>query len=185
MMMFTTILALSTALVTAASGQPFFGPHQSASCGDIDVIFTGLPPYHPLVESQGFNPTEVDAGLRADAEAVVAAGYNLRVVLMGPEVPITVLENQIRNGSHVWDGTGIGYGVRGSHLVNLTSRFTDIVGLYRHEAPFAPMVFDYSFTTAKWAIEKQWPLAENCTETPGVDLVSFGSTTLAQFVPRP
>lgn len=53
---------------------------------------------------------------------------------MGPEQPISVLANQT-NGIH-WDGTGIGYGVRGSHLENLTVRFTgkstQLVGIRCH-----------------------------------------------------
>lgn len=39
---------------------------------------SGLPPYHPLVTSQGFNGSAVDAGLRGDAADIVKAGYNLR-----------------------------------------------------------------------------------------------------------
>lgn len=40
---------------------------------------------------------------------------------MGPEEPITVLENELRGIS--WDGTGVGYGVRGSSMPELTVRF--------------------------------------------------------------
>ena len=175
--------------------------------GCTNTSHSGLPPYHPLVASQGFDPAQVDAGLRADAASIIAAGYNLRVVLMGPEVDTSVLQKQIRG--HNWDGTGVGYGVRGSRLENLTVRFTggfcsqlfvcpfpvllllvmtfvneavihadrqgaelDIIDLYRREAPQAPIVFDYSFTTAEWAIERRFPLEQNCTGSPGTDLVS-------------
>ena len=41
---------------------------------------------------------------------------------MGPEQNISVLANQI-DGVH-WDGTGVGYGIRGSHREDLTIRFT-------------------------------------------------------------
>ena len=43
------------------------------------------------------------------------------VVLMGPEQPLSVLSGQM-DGIN-WDGTGVGYGVRGSRLENLTLRF--------------------------------------------------------------
>jgi hypothetical protein len=39
---------------------------------------------------------------------------------MGPEQGIEVLEQQMR-GVH-WDGTGVGYGVRGARLSELTVR---------------------------------------------------------------
>jgi hypothetical protein len=42
------------------------------------------------------------------------------VVLMGPEKDISVLGDQVRGTT--WDGTGIGYGVRGSNRVDLTLR---------------------------------------------------------------
>lgn len=41
-------------------------------------IFSGLPPYHPLVIQQGFDPAVVDRALRADAAHILAAGYNLK-----------------------------------------------------------------------------------------------------------
>jgi hypothetical protein len=43
------------------------------------------------------------------------------VVLMGPEESMNVLADQVYGIN--WDGTGVGYGVRGSHLENLTIRF--------------------------------------------------------------
>ncbi|KAH8594316.1 hypothetical protein B0O99DRAFT_687955 [Bisporella sp. PMI_857] len=46
-------------------------------CGEVNIIFTGLPPYQPLVAEQGFNQTLVDHTLRADAAAILKAGYNL------------------------------------------------------------------------------------------------------------
>lgn len=45
--------------------------------------------------------------------------FNL-VVLMGPEQPISVLSDQLEGIN--WDGTGVGFGVRGSPLQNLTVR---------------------------------------------------------------
>ncbi|KIX09399.1 uncharacterized protein Z518_00478 [Rhinocladiella mackenziei CBS 650.93] len=137
-------------------------------CGEVDIIFTGLPPYHPLVIEQGFDPAVVDAALRGDAANILNAGYNLRVVLMGPEQPVSVLASQVQ-GIH-WDGTGVGYGVRGSRLENLTVRLEDIIQLYREKVPRAPTMFDHSPDSALWAIERRFPLSEDCTDAPGTDL---------------
>jgi hypothetical protein len=43
------------------------------------------------------------------------------VVLMGPEQPLSAFDEQVGGGQH-WDGVGMGYGVRGSRLENLTIR---------------------------------------------------------------
>ncbi|KIV91678.1 hypothetical protein PV10_06192 [Exophiala mesophila] len=58
-----------------------FGPRppvRNPGCGDVDVFFTGLPPFHPLVIEQGFDPNMVNNALRRDAAEIVEAGYNLR-----------------------------------------------------------------------------------------------------------
>ena len=166
----------SLALLTTAIAAPHPGPPQSSKptgCGEVDIIFTGLPPYHPLVTSQGFDPAVVDAALRADAARIVASGYNLRVVLVGPEQPVSVLEDQMRGVK--WDGTGVGYGVRGSRREDLTIRLEEIIQLYRDEARWAPIMFDHSPDSAFWAVERHFPLSENCTGSPGTDLVSWPS----------
>lgn len=43
------------------------------------------------------------------------------VVLMGPEQPLDVLADQMTGVD--WDVIGVGYGVRGSRLENVTIRF--------------------------------------------------------------
>lgn len=110
---------------------------------------------------------------------------------MGPEQPLSILDDQMKG--HSWDGTGTGYGVRGSRLQNLTLRFAgkvltisssstekmlildeqriDIQELYRSNSPKARLLYDYSFITALWAIQERFPIAENCTNHPGADLV--------------
>ena len=102
---------------------------------------------------------------------MLAAGYNSRVVLFGPEQPLDVLVEQL-NGIH-WHGTGVGYGVRGSRLENVTIRFEEILDLYREVAPGAQVMFDHSPDSALWAVERYFPLAEDCTDSPGTDLVSL------------
>lgn len=46
--------------------------------------------------------------------------HQTTVVLMGPEKPMSVLEDQLKGIN--WDATGVGYGVRGSPVQNLTVR---------------------------------------------------------------
>jgi hypothetical protein len=89
---------------------------------------------------------------------------------MGPEVPTSTLEQKMRGTR--WDGTGVGYGVRGARLPELTVRLEDVISLYREKTPNAPILFNYSPNSALWAIERRFPLAENCTGKPGRDLVS-------------
>jgi hypothetical protein len=49
---------------------------------------------------------------------------------------------------------------------------TDMISLYRKVAPKGPILFNYSPDSALWAISRKFPLAENCTNSPGKDLVS-------------
>lgn len=39
---------------------------------------SGLPPYHPLVIAQGYDPVGTDKALRADLASSVQGGYNVR-----------------------------------------------------------------------------------------------------------
>lgn len=49
---------------------------------------------------------------------------------MGPEQGISVLENELKGVK--WDGTGVGYGVRGSRRQDLTIRLEGMT-LIHHE----------------------------------------------------
>jgi hypothetical protein len=48
----------------------------------------------------------------------------------------------------------------------------DIISLYRDHEPWGEIIFDMSFTSARWAVQRRFPLASNCTNSPGKDLVS-------------
>ncbi|KAK0751352.1 hypothetical protein B0T18DRAFT_426006 [Schizothecium vesticola] len=141
---------------------------QKFSCGEINVLFTGLPPYHPLVKAQGADPAQVDAALRADAANIRKQGYNLRVILLGPEKNITTLTSYLgipetADGTpRPWDGTGVGFGVRGSAMAQLTVWFEEVVTAFRTGAPRAPIMFDFSPGTAGWAVERHFPIEEDC-----------------------
>jgi hypothetical protein len=93
-------------------------------------------------------------------------------VLFGPEQPASQLASEISKDNVAWDLTGVGFGVRGARSPEITIRLEDIIQLYRDTVPKARIVFDYSPDTAEWAIKRRLPLAGNCTDAPGKDLVS-------------
>ncbi len=67
------------------------------------LLLRGLPPYHPLVTSQGFDPAVVYAGLRADAAQIVASGYNLRGEILWMivlEASQKLTRSSMRSGSY-------------------------------------------------------------------------------------
>ncbi|KAF2639407.1 hypothetical protein P280DRAFT_470781 [Massarina eburnea CBS 473.64] len=142
--------------------------NSTSACGKISVVFTGLPPFHPLVAAQGFNSSQVNAGLRNDAADILAAGYNLKVVLMGPEIPIEILKAESSDRSY--DGAGIGFGVRGSNSLNMTIRMEQILQTFRETNPNAPVVLDQSPVTGIDAVKRRFPLQSNCANSPGQNL---------------
>ncbi|USW50530.1 hypothetical protein Slin15195_G038490 [Septoria linicola] len=137
-------------------------------CGKTDVFFTGLPPYHPLVIAQGYDPAKVEAALKADGANIRKAGYNLRTVLLGPEVPISKLRERMKGIT--WEGTGVGFGERGSNSLELTVQFTKTVNTLKEVSPDAPIVFNRSPNTTLEALGRFVPILGNCDKTPGKDL---------------
>jgi len=97
------------------------------------------------------------------------------VVLFGPEQPVSRITSEIEKDGVNWDVTGVGYGVRGARSPEITVRLEDIIQQFRDKVPKAPIVFDYSPDSAEWAIKRRLPLAGNCTNSPGKDLVSLAS----------
>lgn len=88
-------------------------------CGEVNVILTGLPPNHPTVIEQGWDPTMVANALKADGEAVIAAGYNYLSVLLGPEVDEEATLGAALEGTY-WSVAVTGFGVRGANSSELT-----------------------------------------------------------------
>jgi hypothetical protein len=113
-----TLPLLTTLFASVLALPPGPKPTAPTGCGEVDVIFTGLPPSHPLVLAQGFDPALVNQLLRADAAQIAAAGYNVRVALFGPEQPVSILSDRMKGIK--WEGTGVGFGVRGSNRTDLT-----------------------------------------------------------------
>lgn len=129
----------------------------------------------------------VEAALKADAANIRAAGYNFKskqsqvlnwkdtsltgsAVLVGPETPISKLEERMQ-GIH-WEATGVGYGERGAKDSELTAYFTEIVNLFKKVSPDAPIVFNRSPNTTLEALARFAPITGNCDHAPGKDLVS-------------
>ncbi|KAH7310618.1 hypothetical protein B0I35DRAFT_481924 [Stachybotrys elegans] len=136
-------------------------------CGEVNIFFTGLPAHHPIVAAIGLNTTMVDVMLRRDAARVIAAGYNLKVVHMGPEIDMSVMEEAMQG--QTWHGTGVGYGMRGSQRPDVTIRFEEVLELFRSEASDAPTMFNYNGDTFTWALQRRMPLASDCADSPGID----------------
>ncbi|CAG8974903.1 hypothetical protein HYALB_00006687 [Hymenoscyphus albidus] len=188
MVFFKLLLLLSSVVcVMAAAIERAAPPPMEAGCGELNIIATGLPPFHPIVTQLSFDPKVVEAAIRADAANITKLGYNLKVVLMGPEQDLDVLRTKI--GGTQWQATGVGFGMRGAPREDTTIRFTgglckncapckllgiwlifivDLVNLYRSEVPNAPILFDYSPTTMSWALQRAFRLPADCQ--PGKDL---------------
>lgn len=122
---------------------------------------------------------------------------------MGPEKPLTILEDRLKGIK--WSGTGVGMGIRGSEIPELVVRLEgswscdgerekypspdgkshfldphlltyinfplDIIQTYRDVTPDAHIYFNYMPNTTLWAIQRNFPLSSNCTDSPGKDLV--------------
>ena len=115
---------------------------------------------------------------------MLAAGYNLRVVLMGPEQNISTFASfatvpeTVDGKLRPWDGTGVGFGIRGSASPVVTMWFEQIIQTYRTKAETAPIMFNFTSSTALWAIMRNFPVpAEGCTGKEGRNLVSGGSVS--------
>ncbi|RDW63363.1 hypothetical protein BP6252_10908 [Coleophoma cylindrospora] len=81
----------------------------------INVLYTGLPAYHPLAIAEGWNAALVDEGVRNSTIDLVQAGYNwvvFTVIAAGPEISMDVIAEKIRAKGVEWHVTGIGMGVR-------------------------------------------------------------------------
>ena len=91
-------------------------------------------------------------------------------VLIGPETPISKLEERMQGID--WEVTGVGYGERGANTSELTVQFTETVNLFKKVSPDAPIVFNRSPNTTLEALARFAPIAADCAHAPGKDLVS-------------
>ena len=91
----------------------------------------------------------------ADAQAVINAGYNLKVALAGPEVGVEVLEAEMQGKA--WGGAGIGFGVRSAQDPDMTLLFIDTIDAMRKLPVEGPIVFNYNAKTFLWALQQRIP----------------------------
>jgi hypothetical protein len=90
-----------------------------------------------------------------------------------------------------WHGTGVGYGLRGAAIPELTvqleGKYTkmnslvvvrsssrcliDVLQLYRDRAPDAPFMFNYNPNSFLWSAQRRVPLRSDCAGRPGKLLV--------------
>ncbi|KAJ9608483.1 hypothetical protein H2200_007471 [Cladophialophora chaetospira] len=164
----TALGLLGLVTIAFAGAIPSPAPSSLPGCGEVNVILTGLPPNHPLVIAQGHDPSDIDKGLRADLASAIAGGYNVRMSLQGPEEPISTLEGRMEGTD--WSATMVGAGVRASVLEELTIWLEDVIALYRRAAPKAFIAFNHNAESTLWAIQRRFPLASNCTDSPGTNL---------------
>ncbi|ETS74659.1 hypothetical protein PFICI_13143 [Pestalotiopsis fici W106-1] len=153
------------------------------TCGEVNVFYTGLTAYHPLVISRGFDPVQTDIALRNDTANLVKAGFNVYVLFQGPDQPVSNLGDRMKG--RVWDVTGVGWGIRNSTMLELVDRFEGMNDLtienfgqhvnresanlieFREEAPLTPTVFNWSPTSLAQSVVRHVPLIEDCTDKPG------------------
>ncbi|KAF3008046.1 hypothetical protein E8E14_005487 [Neopestalotiopsis sp. 37M] len=129
------------------------------SCGEVNVFYTGLTAYHPLVLSRGFDPVATDIALRNDTANLVKAGFNVY------DQPASNLGDRMKG--RVWDVTGVGWGIRNSTMIELVDLFENNLLEYREEAPLTPTVFNWSPTSLAQSVIRHVPLIEDCTDKPG------------------
>jgi hypothetical protein len=113
---------VSLALLGSATALPSLLSNlfpRRTGCGEVNVVLTGLPPNHPTVIEQGWDPTMVANALQADGDAVIAAGYNYLSVLLGPEVDEEATLGAALTGTY-WSVAVTGFGVRGANSSELT-----------------------------------------------------------------
>ncbi|KAK7757456.1 hypothetical protein SLS62_000471 [Diatrype stigma] len=135
---------------------------EAPGCGEVNVFYT-------LVIEQGYPPEEADAAIRNSTIEMINAGYNVRVVLAGPEQNIEATRSLMADVK--WDVTGVGYGMRGSNISEIITRFEDNLQLFREETDLsAPMVFNYNPWSFLWSVQRRVPLSSDCAGSPGKDL---------------
>ncbi|KAF4815791.1 hypothetical protein CGCTS75_v012895 [Colletotrichum tropicale] len=137
----------------------------NATCGEVNVFYTGLTAYHPLVLSRGFDPVQTDIALRNDTANLVKAGFNVYVLFQGPDQPASNIADRMEGRR--WGVTGVGWGIRNSTMLELVNRFEENINQYREAEPLAPLVFNWSPTSLAESVTRHVPLRDDCTGKPG------------------
>ncbi|PTD10733.1 hypothetical protein FCULG_00007723 [Fusarium culmorum] len=154
-----TILAFNS--LFGAATTPF-------GCGEVNVFYTGLPGRHQYVTSQGYDAKLVEEQIFNHTRELREAGYNVRAVWRGPEMPPNEFVDQMKDVH--WHAAGIGFGVRGSQILDVIGLFEETIDIFRKEAPDAKYVFNYNPLTFLWSVKRYFPLSIDCKDQPGKDL---------------
>ncbi|CEI65643.1 unnamed protein product [Fusarium venenatum] len=123
-------------------------------CGEVNVVYIGLPGRHKYVKEQGADPILTEKQIADNIREMREAGYNVRGNVEGVD----------------WHAAGVGFGIRGSNISELTGLFEENLAIYREEAPDAKFVFNYSPISFLWSVQRYFPLSSDCKDHPGKDL---------------
>ncbi|KAK4185828.1 hypothetical protein QBC35DRAFT_555747 [Podospora australis] len=183
------IIAIALAYATASLAavvplplpQEYTHSHaKHVNCGEISLFLTGLPYNHPLVAAQHFDPAVVESLMRHDQAAVIQAGFNIKMVMFGPEEDTNKVLAEHMPGVD-WAATGVGYGVRGGDLDNLTTQFEDTIQFFR-DAVGGPIIFNGPVGSMLPAINRHFQTRTDCRKAfagSGKDLVRNALCTLS------
>lgn len=154
---FLSSTTVSGALITRATDK---------NCQKYNILFTGFPPYHPLVTAQ--HPgDEAAAGLSEELKELVAAGYNTKELFFGPEEGMAPLERALKEKK--WDGVVIGFGVRGAGALVPTIHFEKLVNTVKRGTDAkVPLMFNYNPWFTLEAVQRWLPLGD-CAARQGTN----------------
>ncbi|KAM0237321.1 hypothetical protein ACHAPO_004668 [Fusarium lateritium] len=137
-------------------------------CGEVNVVYTGLPGRHKYVKEQGADPILTEKQIADHMREMREAGYNVRGIWRGPEINGSQFAENVQGVD--WHAAGVGFGIRGSNISELTGLLEENLAIYREEAPDAKFVFNYSPLSFLWSVQRYFPLSSNCKDHPGKDL---------------
>ncbi|OBS27892.1 hypothetical protein FPOA_01834 [Fusarium poae] len=152
-------------LTIAAISNVVFAAH---SCGEVNVVYTGLPGRHKYVKEQGADPVLTEKQIEDHMREMREAGYNVRGIWRGPEINGSEFAENVQGVD--WHAAGVGFGIRGSNISELTGLFEENLAIYREEAPVAKFVFNNSPVIFLWSVQRYFPLTSDCKDHPGKDL---------------
>ncbi|KAI6770727.1 hypothetical protein HG531_009582 [Fusarium graminearum] len=152
-------------LLIAATSNVVFAAY---GCGEVNVVYTGLPGRHKYVKEQGGDPDVTEKNIEDYTREMREAGYNVRGIWRGPEIEGSEFAENVKGVD--WHAAGVGFGVRGSNMTDLTGLFEENLAIYREEAPDAKFVFNYNPRSFLWSVKRYFPISTDCKDHPGKDL---------------
>ncbi|UZP34441.1 hypothetical protein NXS19_002257 [Fusarium pseudograminearum] len=151
-------------LIAASSNVAF----AAYDCGEVNVVYTGLPGRHRYVKEQGGDPDVTEKNIEDYTREMREAGYNVRGIWRGPEIEGSEFAENVKGVD--WHAAGVGFGVRGSNMTELTGLLEENLAVYRESAPDAKFVFNYNPRSFLWSVKRYFPISTDCKDYPGKDL---------------